>query len=189
MFASWEKKLEYNRSRSVGDLQGCRVGECRTTIGGKEWNFDSFGCGRVGGDQFERQGALGNAGWASKVAKSLGEGCAGETVARDDGVDADTVVKIVARDCACDVIDIVKRVLVFDLEYLGTGKTFPIEANGIKVTSEGWADLRDEVYQVEGHIDAILAIFLDDNDGSRKEILEESIAVGEPTWEGGLRRE
>jgi len=30
---------------------------------------------------------------------------------------------------------------------------------------------------------------LDVNDGSRKETLKESIAVGEPTWEGGLGRE
>jgi len=133
--ANCEKKLGYRPSGSVGNVQGCRVGECRTAIGGKIRNLDGFGGGRVGGDQFERQGVLGNAGRASEVSESLGVGGSGETVAREDGVDADTVVEIVARDSACDVIDIVKRVLAFDLQNLGTGETFPVEANGIKVTS------------------------------------------------------
>ena len=51
-----------------------------------------------------------------------------KTIAADNAIHPDVVVKVIAGHCIGDVVDVIKNRLSADLDYLGTSKTLPVKA-------------------------------------------------------------
>jgi len=86
----------------------------------------------------------------SEVADTLGEAAVGNSVAANDTAHSEVVVKVIARHDADDFIDILESKLSADIDYLGTGKTLPVESFRSQKTGEVLATLAEGLNRIRG---------------------------------------
>ncbi len=73
------------------------------------------------------------------AAKALRPACTNYTIAADNAIHPDVVVKIIARHCVCDFVDVLENRESVDFDHLGTSKTLPVKTLRSKKASKSVA--------------------------------------------------
>lgn len=163
---------------SQGRTIGERPGEVARNVG----DLDDLGPGRADGDELEREVVLVGEAGTSEVTEPLREIVAGDTVTAVDAVNPGTMVEVVTRLGAGDVVDVGVGGDALDLEDLGTSETLPVEVQLVGVAEEVGAELSDELNRVGDDVDVLDTMLLKTRDRCQEKVLEVGVAVREPTY-------
>ena len=161
---------------------GGPIREWSAQVAGVEWNLHFLDLLGTNGDDTHSEVILIWELSTGKDAELLGPVRTDNTIASENAVDSNSVVKVVSGLGGGEVVDIVIRAFALDFHNFRTSKAFPVEAKLVVITGELVAEQANKLNRVRSNIDIELPILGETDDGGGQYVLESDIAGGEPPY-------
>lgn len=157
------------------------ISECSSKIASVEWNLDLLGLLGTNGDDLHGEVILIRELSTGEEAKPLGPASADNTIASENTVDTNSVVKEVPSLGAGEVVNVVKGLPALDFHDLCTSETLPVEAKFVVEASELLPEQANKLDGVRSNVNVGFAALGETDDGGGQQVLESGIAGGEPS--------